>query len=126
MVVSDTIVCVEAVPVETSEVVTPVSEAETKKNKSKINWCNEISIEINCNQGKLLVHNNLLVLEPDAVDPVVIDRVDSVGIVTLVSELSISVVPDTVLTVGDDAIVPVTLEMVVSDTISGNNKSYTS
>jgi hypothetical protein len=65
------------------------------------------------------------VLEPVAGDPIVVDRVDSLGMVSLVSELSVSVVPDTVLTVVDDPIVPVTPETVVSDNISANNKSST-
>ena len=64
-------------------------------------------------------------LEPVAGDPIVVDRVDSLGMVSLVSELSVSVVPDTVLTVVDDPIVPVTPETVVSDNISANNKSST-
>ena len=64
-------------------------------------------------------------LDPVAGDPIVVDRVDSLGMVTLVSELSVSVVPDTVLTVVDDPIVPVTPETVVSDNISANNKSST-
>jgi hypothetical protein len=65
------------------------------------------------------------VLDPVAGDPIVVDRVDSLGMVSLVSELSVSVVPDTVLTVVDDPIVPVTPETVVSDNISANNKSST-
>jgi len=65
------------------------------------------------------------VLDPVAGDPIVVDRVDSPGMVSLVSELSVSVVPDTVLTVVDDPIVPVTPETVVSDNISANNKSST-
>ena len=64
-------------------------------------------------------------LDPVAGDPIVVDRVDSLGMVSLVSELSVSVVPDTVLTVVDDPIVPVTPETVVSDNISANNKSST-
>jgi hypothetical protein len=65
------------------------------------------------------------VLDPVAGDPIVVDRVDSLGMVSLVSELSVSVVPDTVLSVVDDPIVPVTPETVVSDNISANNKSST-
>jgi hypothetical protein len=64
-------------------------------------------------------------LDPVAGDPIVVDRVDLLGMVSLVSELSVSVVPDTVLTVVDDPIVPVTPETVVSDNISANNKSST-